>query len=154
MSDEKPILTHKSIASNCFNSVWEYIEQPKRTSEETEKMIHLAHSSFWHWTQVEDHTPTNLSIGLWLLSRTYASAELSERSAYFATRCIDVSEENNLPPFFVGYALEALARAKALSDDKEDVASLINRAKKLAQDVEDVDDKELLLKDLSTIQQS
>lgn len=152
MPDEKPILTHKSIASKCFNSAWDYVERPNRTPEDTETMIHLAHSSFWHWTQVEDHAPSNLSIGLWMLSRAYAIAELSERSVYFATRCVNVSEENKLPPFFVGYAFEALARAKALDNNKEEVTSLIDRAKLLAQEVEDDDDRELLLKDLSTVQ--
>jgi hypothetical protein len=55
----------------------------ERTKEEEEKMIHLTHVSFWHWTQVEGHTPRNLSIGYWQLSRVYAIAELGERSHYY-----------------------------------------------------------------------
>ena len=151
MDAGKTVPTHRALAVDCFNSTWEYLDKPTRTPEEAEAMIHLAHVSFWHWTQVEDHTPQNLSVGLWQLSRVYAVAGLSERAIYFSDRCIQVSEENHLLPFYRGYAFEAMARAKAIVGEKADTTSFVDRARLLAQKVEEVDDQKLLLDDLETI---
>ncbi|MFA9555725.1 hypothetical protein ACERII_00250 [Evansella sp. AB-rgal1] len=53
--------THKQVAVNCFNKVWTYLGKQERT-EEAELMIHLSHTSFWHWSQVEDYSSQNLSV--------------------------------------------------------------------------------------------
>jgi hypothetical protein len=93
--------THKEMAINCFNAAWDLLDLHERTGQEEEQMIHLAHSSFWHWSQVEEHTPKNLSIGYWQLSRVYAVCGMGERSLYFAKCCEDISLKNHLEPFYI-----------------------------------------------------
>ena len=114
-------------------------------------MIHVSHASFWHWNQVEDHTPLNISIGTWQLARVYAVAGLPERAEYFAQRCVEVGETNDLPPYFVGYGYEASARAKALKGERKAAQDLISRAKRLAEQVQELDDQIVLLDDLNPI---
>nr|WP_309101745.1 hypothetical protein [Fredinandcohnia onubensis] len=46
-------LSHKQLATECFNKVWDLLENTNRTEYETEEMMHLSHASFWHWTQVQ-----------------------------------------------------------------------------------------------------
>lgn len=75
-------------------------------------MIHLCHTSFWNWTQVEDHTPQNISIGYWQLSRVYSVVGNGGQALYYADQCVKVSTEAELPPFFIAYAYEARARAQ------------------------------------------
>jgi hypothetical protein len=143
--------THKQLAVNCFNAVWDFLELIERSKEEEEKMIHLAHTSFWHWTQVEEHTPKNLSIGYWQLSRVYATVNLGERSLSYAEQCLAVSLENEIEPFYIGYAYEALSRANYLLGYNNLAQEQSELAIEYAQKVKNVQSKENLMKDISTI---
>jgi len=144
-------LSHRGLASNCFNKVWDYLDKSSLSEQEIDEMVHVAHASFWHWTQVEDHTPQNLSIGTWQLSRVYAVAGLPERAEHFSNRCIDVSEAGDLPPFFVGYAYETAARAKALMGDANGAKGLVAKGQALAEQVDAEEDRKALLDDLRSI---
>jgi hypothetical protein len=148
------IENHKQIASQCFNRVWDLLDLQERTREEEEQMIHLAHTSFWHWTQVENHTPTNLSIGYWQISRVYAVVGNGELALYYANRCEEVSLNGNTPPFFIGYAYEAQARAyKVLGLNEETLASY-DKALMYTELVVDEESKKMLVKDLEEIKET
>ncbi len=151
MAKKPKELTHRSLGASCFNSTWDYLDKPQMEPDEIEEMIHVAHASFWHWTQVEDHTPTNISVGSWQLSRVYAVANLPERAMYFAERCIHVSEENDIPPFYTAYAYEAMARAKELAGDSEAARDNVDKAKMFAEEVEEKEDQKAVLDDLDSI---
>lgn len=151
MNNRSDNLTHRSLAASCFNKTWEYLRKRELNSMEAEEMIHVSHASFWHWTQVEDHTPLNISIGTWQLARVYAVAGLPERAEYFAQQCIEVGENNDLPAYYVGYGYEAIARAKALQGERRAAQDLISRASRLADQVQELDDRMVLLDDLNTI---
>jgi len=144
-------LSHRQLGSSCFNEAWGYLTKSTLTAAETEEMIHLAHTSFWHWTKVKNHTPQNISIGTWLLSRVYAVAKLPERAKYFAEGCIKISEENAIPPYFRGYAYEAMARAQKLSGESQDATASIEKARTLAEQVENKEERQYLLDDLNNI---
>jgi tetratricopeptide (TPR) repeat protein len=147
----KVLESHKQIASQCFNRVWDFLDLQERTKEEEEQMIHLAHTSFWYWTQVEDHTSTNLSIGYWQIARVYAVVGNGEQSRFFAERCVEVSLESDIPPFYIGYAYEALARAYMVLGQTEIALENIQKALNYTQDVVVEDSKNMLLKDLNEI---
>ena len=151
MAKKPKELTHRGLGGSCFNSTWDYLDKAQLESDEIEEMIHVAHASFWHWTQVEDHTPTNISVGTWQLSRVYAVANLPERAMYFAERCIRVSKENDIPPFYTAYAHEAMARANKTAGDLEAARDNIEKAKKFAEEVEEKEDQKAILDDLNSI---
>ncbi|MCY3774702.1 MAG: hypothetical protein OXH11_01840 [Candidatus Aminicenantes bacterium] len=151
MNNRSDSLTHRSLAASCFNKTWEYLRKRKLTAKEAEEMIHVSHASFWHWNQVEDHTPLNISIGTWQLARVYAVAGLPERAEYFAQRCIEIGESNDLPPYFVGYGYEAKARAKALQGERQAAQDLVSMARRLADQIQELDDRMVLLDDLNAI---
>ncbi|WHY88282.1 hypothetical protein QNH39_10785 [Neobacillus novalis] len=148
---ETPTFTHKQLAINCFNASWDLLDNTERSSEEAEEMINLAHTSFWHWTKVVDHTSQNLSIGYWQLSRVYAVAELGERALYYGDRCLEVSLANEIEPFYIGYAYEALCRANALLEKNDLAKEQYNFAMEYAQLVKVEKSKESLIKDLDSI---
>lgn len=144
--------THKELAVQCFNRTWDFLDKDSRTAEENEQMIHLAHVSFWHWTQVESHTDQNLSIGYWQLSRVYASAGLAERSLYFADQCLHISKNSRIGPFYIAYAFEARARALLLLDEKEKASSAIRESKEWIAQITIEDSKTMVLKDLDELE--
>lgn len=146
---ERQSFTHKELAASCFNKVWDILSLDNRTKIEEEEMIHLCHSSFWHWTQVEEHTTKNLSIGYWQLARVYAVANQGENALRYAEKCIDVS--NGLEPFYVAYAYEASARAYSILNQVEKSKVAKENASYYTEQVSDVESKSWLINDLETI---
>ena len=144
-------ILHKQLAVDCFNKVWDILDINDRTESEAEEMVHLCHSSFWNWTQVEDHTQQNLSIGYWQLSRVYSEVGNGEQALHYAKRCLTISNEAELAPFYVSYAYEALARAHSILKQTEQVEKNLTLANKFRYLVEDVESKKLLEVDLENI---
>lgn len=140
---------HKFFSASCFNNAWTFIEKSERTADDNEQMLALAHASAWHWRQREDCQPRNLSIGYWQLSRVYTLIRHSERAAHYGQLCLVASMDE--PPFFMGYAHEALARAAALQGDLRVMSEHLAQARMLAELVKDAEDRQLLVADLETI---
>jgi len=142
---------HKYYSANCFNQAWDLIDKEQRTPEEDEQMIRLTHASFYHWTQRSDYSITSASIGYWQASRIYAILGQSENAARYGNLCLDVSQEEGVQPFFLGFAYEALARAAAAAGNRQDMAAYLDKAKSAADEVQKADDRKMLLADLETI---
>ncbi|MEH7235135.1 hypothetical protein [Bacillus sp. JJ1562] len=144
-------LSHKQLATECFNKVWDLLETSDRTKIETEEMIHLCHASFWHWTQVQNHTEQNLSIGYWQLSRVYAVTDNGEQALYYAERCVEISKNAELAPFYIAYGYEALARSYILLNIKGQAEEAIIQVKRYTELVKIEQSKNLLLVDLADL---
>lgn len=111
-------------------------------------MIHGAHASCYHWSKVGN--ATNLSIGEWQISRVYAVLKRPEPALYHARRCLEISEQNKLPAFNLGYAHEALARALSLTHDPA-AQQHLDQAHQHATAITDPEEQKVLLADLQTI---
>jgi hypothetical protein len=146
-------LTHKQLAQTYFNEVWNLLEidNSERSPLENENMIHMAHASFYLWTQVHDHTEINISIGYWQLSRVYAVLTYGEQALYYAKRCLEVSESGNLQPFYIAYAYEALARAYKALEKKDELSMALQQAHHYTDQVENKDEQKYLIDDLSSL---
>ena len=107
---------HRYFAADCFNNAWTLIEKPDRTPEEDEQMLRLNQASMWHWTQREDCTNRSLSIGYWQASRIHALLGRAAEARHYGELSLKYGSEE--PPFFRGYAHEALARAEAKAGDR------------------------------------
>ena len=67
------VAAHKYFSTFCFNSAWDLMDKSERTAAEDEEMLRLSLASTWHWSQREDCTQANLSVGYWQTSRIYAT---------------------------------------------------------------------------------
>lgn len=144
---------HKYFAGICFNQCWTLIDKPDRTSDEIVQMILLTNASLWHWTQRTDCTPINLSIGYWQAVRVYALAEQYEMAKLFGEKCLAVGQTNQLAPFYIGYAYEALARAEFLAGNHTQCNELLHAAEQACAAVDDDDDQAVLRADLDGLRQ-
>jgi len=142
---------HEHFSADCFNNTWGLIDKPDRSKEEDEQMLLLAMSSVWHWTQREDHTSSNLSVGFWQVSRVHALLERGDEARRYGQMALEAGERGGSDPFTIGYAFEALARAEAVAGDKTQMAEYLTEAMKAAERVEDEEPKSWLLDDLKTI---
>jgi hypothetical protein len=138
---------HKHFSKHCFNRAWDLIDQPNRTPEDNERMIHLAHASIWHWSERSDCTAKNLSIGYWQLSRVYALVGAGNDSAKYARICLEKSPKDD--SFSLGYAYEALARAETIQGNTAKAKEHHAEASRLAETIDDAESKQMLLSDLN-----
>src|SRR6266508_2273527 len=132
----------RRLAVDLFNHVWTLLERPERTPEQDDEMIHAAHASRHHWSEVG--TTANLARGEWQVSRVYATLGRAEPALFHASRCLaycesrpDEMEEWELP-----YAYAALpprgrtgraaasGRARGCDWDAHDSASVSGRRRR------------------------
>jgi hypothetical protein len=142
---------HKYFSGECFNRAWDYIDKPVRNKGEEESMLQLSLASLWHWTQRKDCTSTNLSIGYWQVARVYALLHQADNARRFGKLCLEVSQKEDVPPFYLGYAYESLARAEMVSENTDEMEKDLIQAHQIATALADPEEKKMLLKDLATI---
>jgi hypothetical protein len=142
---------HKYFSADCFNKAWDLIDKPERTPAEDEQMLLLSMASAWHWTQREDRLPTNLSVAYWQISRIYALLQQADNARRYAQLCLDVSLGEDIPPFYLGYAYEALARAEMIAGNHPQMQQFLGNAHQAAEQIIDAGSKAMLLTDLETI---
>ncbi len=142
---------HKYFSAQCFNQTWDYIDQPERSSEDNDKMLQLSLASLWHWTQREDCSSTNLSVGYWQVSRVFALLGQADNARHYGKLCLKASQAEGVLPFYLGYAYEALARAEMTASSKTRMAEYLKLAQQVAETLPDPEAKKALLADLATI---
>lgn len=148
---EKLEKANNYFAVECFNQIWTILDKPEKEAEDLELIIHLAHSSFWHWSQNPKAEPSNIATGYWMLSRVYAVSKNSIQSLFYAQKCLEVNQENQLGAFSFGYAFEAFARAYQLINHQEKIEESLQKGFEYAGQIQD-EEKEYLLADLKEIQ--
>ena len=141
---------NKHFAADCFNKAWELIDADDRSPEQDEQMIRLNQASMFHWTQRPDCTGKNLSIGYWQASRINAILGRHKAAVHYGQLALDYSADE--APFYKGYAHEALARAETGAGKGDAAREHLVQARSFADQVEDTEDRTLLLEDLDTIQ--
>ena len=151
MSDYDYSEGHRVFSAQCFNRAWEMIDRSERSDDETAHMIDAAHASRYHWVMRGDAEPRNLAISAWQLSRVYAAAGLPDIAAIHAQESLDLCQRNDLSAFLTGYAFEALGRAAALDGNVEAAEAYVAAARDIALDVEDDDERSILLNDIDDI---
>ncbi|MCU0509845.1 MAG: hypothetical protein MUC34_15950 [Anaerolineae bacterium] len=142
---------HEHFSTTCFNQAWDLIEKEVRTPDEEERMLNLSMASLWHWTQRPDCGSKELSIGYWQIARIFAITGRPENATWYAEKCREVTEDADLPPFYLGYSYEALARAAMAGRNRQAAVEYIAQARELAKREQSDEDRQLLLDDLATI---
>ncbi len=140
---------HRYFAPQCYNQAWKLIDKPVRSAEEDEAMLQLAMTSLWHWGQRADSAPRNLSIGAWQVSRAHALAGRGQEAMRYGQMSLAAADTES--PFYRGYAQEAIARAYMVLGDAERTNRHLAAAQRLLSEVSDLEEREMLEKDLKTI---
>jgi len=148
MDQDKLQEVHKFLSVDNFNKCWGLIDKTDRTEEETEQMIFLSISSLWHWQQRSDVTAENLSIAYWQLGRVYNLANRPLESLVYGEKCLKISLESHLAPFFIGYAYETITHSCLLMHEKEKALEYLDLAYGMLEKVEEKEDAVLLKVDL------
>jgi hypothetical protein len=139
----------RQLAAGLFNLVWELLDKPDRSVSDDDLMISAAHASRYHWGIAGG--PRQWATGEWQCSRVYAVLGRSEPALHHANRCLDMATVQNLGPFNIGAAHEAVARAYLAGGEGGKAAEHRNLAEAQAALVTDAEDKAILDADLATL---
>jgi hypothetical protein len=141
-------MSERQMAVDLFNEVWSLMGRSDRGAQEDAAMVHAAHASVHHWSRVG--AGENLARGEWQVSRVYTVLARSEPARWHAERCLALCQEHGLADWDLAYAHEALARAALVDGDVETARRELAEARSVP--VAEDDDRELLEKDLATIE--
>jgi len=140
---------HKQFAVEYNNKTWYFFDMENRTDEQNLEMIHMAHTSRFHWGIVGN--AMNLERGEWLVARAYSEAGVQERAIFHGELCLKICIENKIGDFDLAFAYEGLVRANKLGDQVD----TYNKYKKLALDaaehIEKPEDKTYFLEELNKL---
>jgi hypothetical protein len=139
----------RQLAVRYFNSVWDLMEKQDRTTEDDDRLLHMAHASRYHWGEVGK--PENFARGEWQVSRVYAVLRRPEPCLHHAQRVLDICLENGIGDWDIAFAYEALARAHAIAGDPEAARAMTERALEATEKIAEDDERALVLADLETI---
>jgi hypothetical protein len=137
----------RQLAVDLFNATWTLLDKPDRTASEDARLMHTAHASAYHWSQVGQ--PVNLARGEWQVSRVYAVLGLPESARWHAQRCYDLCVLHDLGDWDLAFAHEALARAYATAGEPELARRHVAAAGEVS--IAEDEDRNLLQADLATI---
>ena len=141
---------HIYFSTELFNTTWEYIEQAdQRSVDEDMTMLHTAIASMWHWSQREDVTHKNLSLGYWQISRVYNLIKQPHNARTYGLLALKYAD--GLEPQFKAYAYETLARAEMQVGNRVIMLVYLEKFNEQLQLIEEEDERALLLKYLSSI---
>ncbi|HAV77086.1 MAG TPA: hypothetical protein DCX53_07015 [Anaerolineae bacterium] len=141
---------HKYFSTDCFTKTWSSMDKDgTRSNEENMEMLHTAIASLWHWTQREDVTPENLSVGYWQVSRVYCLIRQPHNARRYGLFSLEWTKD--ISPFFKGYAYETLARAEMIANNRVIMKVYLEKARGVLDAIANKEEKKLLIKDLETI---
>ena len=152
VGDETPadaVTDERALAVQLFNSTWALLDKESRTADEDDRMLHMAHASRFHWDNVGDDQ--NRAIGEWQVARVYATLGRGEPSLFHARRCLDYAGRLGVDDWVMAGAYEALARAHAVAGEPDAARDARDQALALAQQIEDKEDRDIVLADIDTL---
>jgi DNA-binding transcriptional MerR regulator len=139
----------RALAVRLFNATWDLMEKEDRSTDDDDRMLHMAHASRYHWGEIGK--PENRARGEWQCSRVYAVLGRPEPCRHHAQRCLDICEEHGIGDWDIAFAHEALARAAAIAGEAEEARTLTEQALRLAEEIAEEEDRKIVLSDLETI---
>ena len=124
------------FAVDFNNRAWDLIEQPSRTAEQVQELIHAAHAAAVHWQAVG--TPLHTQRAENLLATAYCVAGKPEPALRHAQRCLALSEQNAAEEslFDRATALGCAAEAHRLAADERESERLMTLALAIAEELE------------------
>ena len=139
----------RALASRLFNDVWALLEREDRSPAESERMVHMAHASRFHWDAVGGDQQR--AIGEWQVSRVYATLGRAEPALHHARACVAYAAADGVDSWVAASAQEGLARALVVAGDLEAARTAREAALARLADVTDPEDREIVEADIDSL---
>ncbi len=141
---------HKQFAIELFNNTWDMLEKNDRSDYDDVRMIHMAHTSLYHWSYVGE--AVNMTRGEWLVSRVYCSVSLLESAEYHAQKSLSICLNNAIGDIDLAFAYEAFTRISALRKNEEDYHKYKALAEAASKQIESIHNRDYFMSELEKIE--
>lgn len=133
----------RELAKSLNREVWNLLDVPNRTEEQSQQMIHAAHASCRLWLEVG--RGVNQQRGEYMVALVYTELGHVEPALRHAERCMMLTERHRdeMEDFDLAYAHECLGRAVALQGDRDSAARHKRQARELGDRIADPEDKQI-----------
>jgi tetratricopeptide (TPR) repeat protein len=140
----------KEFAKRTNGQVWKLLEKTDRTPPEDEEMEYAAFASLYHWLQAG--TQVHHQRGEWLIAHVYTILGQAESAMKHANRCLELTEahKNQMEDFDIAYAYEGMARANALSGNREVAKKYLELAESAGDEISNAESKNIFVSDLNS----
>jgi len=152
MSDEKTFTiaqAHYYFAMDFNNQTWELLEKQNRSRLDDVRMLDYAHASLSHWRTTG--TAVRQQRGEWLVSHVHAVLGEGAQALKHAHLCYEVLENNKdeMDDSDFAFAYETIARAYAVSGEKNEALKFIEKAQKAGEAIQDPVSRESFFAELN-----
>jgi hypothetical protein len=139
----------KAFAVAAFNGAWDLIDKKDRTPDDDRQMLTLAFASRWHWAEVG--TAENTVIADWQVAYVASLIGDAPLALSFAQTAYDSARRAGLPDWMQASTAEGLARAHACAGNSSAYETYANEARERCGQLDDEEDRELILGQLASI---
>jgi len=139
----------RAFAVAAFNGAWDLIDKTDRSPDDDRQMLTLAFASRWHWGEVG--TDENRAISDWQVAHVASLIGNAPLALSFAQAAYDTARGSNLPDWTQASTAEGLARAHACAGDMASYEKYANEARERCGQLDDEEDRELILGQLASI---
>lgn len=146
-NDEDLARWQRTLAPRAFNRTWQLLDEGVLSREQEEEMLAATFTQRHLWYEVGD--ARNHAIADWQVSRVAAVLGYADLARRFGERSLEIALENDLDPFVVGFAHEAIARAAADVDDIDTFQEHLELARATLDDIAGDEDRDVLASDLA-----
>jgi hypothetical protein len=143
-------IDHRQLGVDLFNATWTLLDNPDRTPDDDEAMVHTAHASRYHWSQASTEA-THQARGEWQLARVYAVLGRGEPAVHHAEQCLAWCGRGEVEDWDLAFAYEALARAHAVAGDSAAAERFKQLAREAGDAIADPEDRAQFDKDFNTL---
>jgi hypothetical protein len=133
----------------AFDLTWTFLDMEERTETDDDAMLAATFTQRHHWYHVG--TPLQRAIADWQVSRVASVLGFADIAERFARVSLELCQSNELPPFYRGYAHEALARAADVMDDHRTRDQHVLAARALLDSIEDPEERSMLEADVQLL---
>ena len=152
MTEEKTFTLSQAqyhFAVDFHGKTWELLEKRQRTRFEDVRMLNYAHASLAHWRTAG--SAVRHQRGEWLVSRVHAVLGDGIQALKHAQLCHELLQDNKgeMEDFDFAFAAEAIARAYAVSGEKDQATKYVAQARKLGEAIANQEDRDVFFAELN-----
>lgn len=140
-------MDERQLAVDLYNGLWPLLGKASRSPDEDAQLVHQAHASLHHWSQVGEQI--HRARGEWMCSRVYAVIGRAEPALWHAHRAVALAEATG--DWDLAVAHEAVARASVVAGDVVGAREALARAR--AVPVAEDEDRLVVEKDLADVEE-
>jgi len=146
LTDDKKMHHYMGIEMNI--QTWNLLAKKDRKEQDDVRMVMFAKTSLYHWRLSPNFKTINEQRGQWMIANAYSNLGMGDKAIGFAKKTLQLTEENNFKDFDLAYAYEAMARANAALENKDECQKWLEKATEAGKLINGPEDKKIFMSDL------